>query len=352
MFQTILTSPTEKRQKHDSLSVDKLSLPNMDTTLHILEWLLSKQKGLSEYNGYPVQCDGESQTCNIESQSQTIQTTTECSEKSIQTENLVLLKQQIVQSIKNTKDNCSQTVKTPESMINGILLSKNTVQVDDKCCQTDFSTEAELVVRRGRPTKKKRGTKGMKTKQAGIEEVIDNIFHEPLSKNHIDMGCQTDMSVDPTIDDSIASNYFLGRDFKSPTSDVKMDFKEEKLSPYDHLMISTPPLSDEMKSSSNCSNLLQIQEGKSDPVFTCSWCDKAMYNKRELRAHKKTHMYCSICKKKFRSIKQTHQHIQGCKVSKLNKSKDCNFNAYVRLIKIEKDAEVINKFPHVFEENR
>lgn len=324
----------------------------MDTTLHILEWLLSKQKGLSEYNGYTAPGDGKSQNCNIDSQSQAIQTTTECSEKSIQTENLVVLKQQSVQTIKNTEDNCSQTVKTLESVINGILLSKNKDQVDDKCCQTDFTTEAVPEGRRGRPPKKKLRTSGMKTKQGGIHEVIDNIFYEPLSKTHIDMECQTDMTVDPTIDDSIASHYFLGRDFKSPTSDLKIDFKEEKLSPYDRLMISTPPLSDEIKSSPNCSNLLQIHEGKSDPVFTCSWCDKAMYNKRELRAHKKIHMYCSICKKKFRSIKQTHQHVNGCKVSKLNKSKDCNFNAYVRLIKIEKDAEVINKFPHVFEENR
>lgn len=339
----------------------------MATTSQILEWLLSKRKSMSEYNGYPVECDRESQTCNIDSQSQETQTITECSEKSIQTENLIVLKQQSVQTINNTKDNCSQTVKTAETVINGTLLSKNKVQVDDKCCQTDFTTESEAeqkektnelldkavpAIRKGRLPKKKRGRSGLNKSQTGIQELVDDIFYEPLNRKYIgiDMECQTDMTLDPTIDNSIASNYFLGSDFKSPTSDLKIDFKEEKLSPHDHLIISTPPLSDEMKSSPNCSNLLQIHEGKSDPVFTCSWCDKALYNKRELREHKKIHMYCPICKKKFRSIKGTHMHINGCKVAKLNKSSDCNFNAYVRLIKIEKDSEIIKKFPHVFEE--
>lgn len=366
-FQTVLTSPNEKKQKRDSCPVDKPSLPDIDTTLQIIEWLLSKRKNISEYPGYPVQCDKESQTCNIDSQSQEVQTIIESSEKSIQTEIFVVFKQQSVQTISNTRDNCSQTVTTPESVINGTLLSKNKVQADDKCCQTDFTIECigktndspdKVVPPVKQPTPRrslrtKRGKSDIKTTETGIQE-SDDIFYEPLKRTHIgiNMECQTDMTLDPTIDNSIVSNYFLGRDFKSPTSDLKMDFKEETLSPYEHLMISTPPLSDEIKSSPNCSNLLQIHEGKSDPVFTCSWCDKALYNTRELKEHKRTHLHCPICKKRFRTVKKTQQHINGCKL-KLKKSSDCNnLNVQVRLIRIEKDVEIISKFPGVFEENR
>ncbi|XP_018572320.1 uncharacterized protein LOC108911783 [Anoplophora glabripennis] len=55
----------------------------------------------------------------------------------------------------------------------------------------------------------------------------------------------------------------------------------------------------------------------SEKVILCKMCNKILFSKESYTVHKKNHMACSFCKKKFSSMKRTKYHIDNdCEIKK------------------------------------
>ncbi|KAJ8924500.1 hypothetical protein NQ315_007297 [Exocentrus adspersus] len=93
------------------------------------------------------------------------------------------------------------------------------------------------------------------------------------------------------------------------------------------------------------SNLLTVRN-RSHSVIICQICDQAFYSKPSYKLHRKSHMVCNFCKKKFISVKRTKWHLQyDCEVKKL-----LNVEPVVRLMRLERLKNVREKYPQCFKD--
>ncbi|XP_066142929.1 uncharacterized protein [Euwallacea fornicatus] len=146
---------------------------------------------------------------------------------------------------------------------------------------------------------------------------------------------------------------YLGKVYNKLTSPPKEDFqieiKEEKFYPLGHLTIDMSPLKTEMLSPTP-SDLLQVKINKSTPVKICHYCDNISYSKSETLTHRKTHMQCHICKKRFASIRATQLHVKICKLDLVHTPKELKnygLSPVVSLKKLEDQLVLTGEYPHV-----
>ncbi|XP_066262405.1 uncharacterized protein [Euwallacea similis] len=134
-----------------------------------------------------------------------------------------------------------------------------------------------------------------------------------------------------------------------PNEDFQIEVKEEKFYPLGHLTIATSPLKTEILSPTS-SDLLQVKTNKSRPVKICHYCDKVSYSKSETLTHRKTHMQCHICKKKFASIRATQFHVDSCKLDLVYTPRELEnyrWSPVVSLKKLEDQLVSTGEYPQV-----
>ncbi|CAH1113596.1 unnamed protein product [Psylliodes chrysocephalus] len=102
-----------------------------------------------------------------------------------------------------------------------------------------------------------------------------------------------------------------------------------------------PSLNDD---SPNSSGLLQTT-GKVEYLRTCPECGRIIHTKNELVEHRKSHMKCYLCKKRFKSIKKTKEHMNSDCIRKLDST-----NPVITLMKIEDCQTLTNQYPNVLEQ--
>lgn len=90
----------------------------------------------------------------------------------------------------------------------------------------------------------------------------------------------------------------------------------------------------------------RVPKDTSENEIYCKMCDKILFSKESYMLHKKSHMTCSFCKKKFLSIKRTKLHIDyDCETKKR-----VDVPTVVQLIKVENLQEAQKNYSKCLED--
>lgn len=89
---------------------------------------------------------------------------------------------------------------------------------------------------------------------------------------------------------------------------------------------------------------LLTEKRRSRNVIVCKQCHQVLYTKASYNLHKKVHMVCSFCKRKFFSMKRANRHIENdCEIKKI-----VSAQPFVQLPRLESLRSVREKYSTCF----